>query len=187
LCHFSFLLLTKSISVLRRRLESRGLLATLLACCGALDNSQNFVFTHDQKLFVINLDFRAAVFPKEHAIASANVERLTGAVVAVFTFADGYYFTLLGFLFRGIGNNNSPAHLLALFDAAQNYAIMKGSDVDCHTNKMLLSVSCLGTAALACHHIFDYSIWHSRKMSAKKYSEVSISLSNRRCGVRKDG
>jgi hypothetical protein len=128
-----FLLLTKSISVEKVGCGPYGLLATFLACGGALDDSQNLVLAHNQQLFAVEFDLLAAVFAKKHAIARFNVQRLAGAVLSILAFADGHNFALLGLFFRAIGNNDSPAHLFAFFDAPQNHAVVKRSDIYCHT------------------------------------------------------
>src|SRR5262245_45937387 len=111
-------------------------LLTLFAaasCAGPLEDSQDLVLPHDEKLFTVDFDFRTAVFSEQHAIARFDIQGLTRAILFVFTFTNSYYFAFLRLLFRGVGDNDAPTHLLTLFDTPHNYAVMKGSDVRCHT------------------------------------------------------
>src|SRR6185503_3960777 len=117
------------------------LLATLLASCcsGALDDSQNLVFTHDQELFAIQLDFGSAVFPEQDTVARLNVQGLTRTVFFVFSVAGCHYFTFLGFFLGGVGDNYAAADLFSLFNASHDNAIVKRSNVCSHFSLNLLS------------------------------------------------
>jgi len=82
-------------------------LAAAAGRAGAFKNAEDLVLTHDEKLFAIDLDFRAAVFSEKNAIALFDVEGLAGAVVLIFAFADCDYFAFLGF-FLGVSGMMMP-------------------------------------------------------------------------------
>ena len=68
---------------------------TFLAACrstGARDDSENLVLAHDQKVFTVDLDFRAAVFAKKDAVALFHIEGLARSVFLILAFADCDYF-----------------------------------------------------------------------------------------------
>src|SRR5260370_29918048 len=111
--------------------SSYGLLGAFLAR-RALDDSQNLVLAHDQEFLVINLDFRAAVLPKQNAIADANIQRLARPVFAIFAFADGYNLAFLGFFLCGVWDDNPAANLLAFLNAPQNHAVLKCPNLNFH-------------------------------------------------------
>src|SRR5437868_4538519 len=60
------------------------------------------------------------------------VEWLSGAIVFVLALSGSNNLALLGFLLRGVGNDNPPTNLLALFNPAHDHAIMKRCDVCSH-------------------------------------------------------
>src|SRR4030095_2147469 len=98
----------------------------------ALENSQDLVFAHDQKLFAIDFDFGSAVLSEQNAVASFNVQSLPGTVILVFALTYGHSFTLLELVLGRVGDVDAPAPLLALFDSADNHTVMKRPDVRCH-------------------------------------------------------
>src|SRR5437588_6195952 len=99
------------------------LLAAFLAtagtgcCTGALDDAENLILTHNQQFFAIELDLRAAVFAKQHAVARADIERLSDAICAVLAFACRHDFTLLRLLLSSFRDDDPAAHLLTLCDS----------------------------------------------------------------------
>src|SRR5688500_7499915 len=107
-------------------------LSAAAGCAGAFEDSENLVLAHDEKLFAVNFDLRAAVLTEQDAIALFHVERLAGAVLFIFALADRYDFAFLEFFLGSIGDNNAAPHLLALFDPLHDDAIMKGPNVGCH-------------------------------------------------------
>src|SRR5260370_8335031 len=109
-----------------------GLLGAFLARC-ALDDSQNLVLAHDQEFLVINLDFRAAVLPKQNAIADANIQRLARPVFAIFAFADGDNPPFLGFFLCGVWDDNPPATLIAFLHTPHNPTALQSPITSHHT------------------------------------------------------
>src|SRR6476659_2783911 len=88
------------------------------------DDSENLVLAHDQKLFAVDLDFRTAVFAKEYAVAFLHIERLARSIFLIFPFAGCDYFTLLGFFFRAVGDDDAAADLFAFVNALHDHAVM---------------------------------------------------------------
>src|ERR1041384_1086009 len=77
-----------------------GNLLALFAATGgacALDDSEDFIFAHDQQLFAVDLDFGTTVLAKEDAVAGFNVQRLARSVFFVFPLTGRYNFAFLGF------------------------------------------------------------------------------------------
>jgi hypothetical protein len=69
---------------------------------------RNLVLAHDQQFLAVDLDFRAAVFTEENAIARFHVEGLTGSVFFILAFAYGDDFAFLGFFLGSIGMMMPP-------------------------------------------------------------------------------
>src|SRR5262249_17971308 len=111
--------------------------------CGAgtFEDSENLVLAHDEKLFSINLDLRAAVLSEQNAVALFDVERLAGAVLFLLSFPHFYDFAFLWFFLCLVPVNHAPPHLLALFDSLHDDAIMKGPDVRCHDLGLLSNLA----------------------------------------------
>src|SRR5258708_7080001 len=105
---------------------TEGLLALLTASSrtSARYDSENLVLAHDQQLFAVNLDFRAAVFAKEDPVALLNIQGLAGSVFLVFSFSGRDYFAFLRFFFRAVRDDDAAANLLAFVNALYNHAVM---------------------------------------------------------------
>ena len=119
-------------------------LSAAAGCAGAFEDSENLVLAHDEKLFAVDLDLRAAVLAEKNAIALFHVEGLAGAVFFIFAFADSDDFAFLGFFLGGVGDDDAAPHLLALFDSLHDDAIMKRPDVRCHDLGLLSVLLKLG-------------------------------------------
>jgi hypothetical protein len=120
------------------------LLAALLACCRALNDSQNLIFAHDQQLFVVDLDFRATVLTKKDPIAGTYIEGLACTVFSVLAFPHSDDFTFLWLLFGGVRDDDPAPNLLPLFNSAYDNAVLKRFNIDCHTAQMLLPLLWFG-------------------------------------------
>src|ERR1700755_3200544 len=104
--------------------------ATLLAArrpgrgARATDDAENLVLAHDEQLLAVDLDFGATVLAEEHSVSGLHVQRLTLAVLPVLAVADGDDLAFLRLLFSRVGDDDASAHLLALFDAFHNHAVV---------------------------------------------------------------
>src|SRR5713226_1858902 len=79
----------------------------------ARDDSENLVLAHNQQLFTVDLDFRAAVLAKEDPVAPLNIQRLARSVFLVFSLAGRDYFAFLWLFFRAVRDDDAAANLLA--------------------------------------------------------------------------
>src|ERR1044072_9254886 len=117
------------------------LLAALLAARGRarpLDDAEDFVLAHDEVLLAVELDLGAAVLAEEHAVALLHVEPDAGAVVLALALADGDDLALLRLLLRRVRDDDPAAHLLALFDALDDHAVVQWFDVGSHNAPLLV-------------------------------------------------
>src|ERR1022692_3068132 len=101
-----------------------------------VQNSEDFVLTHNQVLFSIQLDIAAGVLAEQDAVADLNVEGHNLAVFEALAFAYGCNFAFLGFLFRGIGDVQTTLHLFLLLDPFDHDAVIE------RTNLHGLTTSC---------------------------------------------
>src|ERR1035437_8151208 len=103
-----------------------------------VQNSEDFVLTHDQVLFSIQLDFTAGVLAKQDAVAHLNIERHYLAVFQALAFAYGCHFAFLRFFFRGIGDVQTTLHLFLLLDPFDHDAVIERTNLH-GLNYLLLS------------------------------------------------
>src|SRR5258708_26129803 len=90
-----------------------------------LDDSKDFFFAHDEELFAVQLNFGAGVLAEEELVASLHVEREYFALVVGLALTDGDDFARLGLLFCGVRDNDATTDAFALFDAANQNAVMQ--------------------------------------------------------------
>src|SRR3989442_12105460 len=100
-----------------RPVSGQRLLAALLSglpssSTRASDAPENLVLAHNQQLFTIHVNLRAAIFAKQDAVACLDIQCLARAVFLVLAKASGDHFALLWFLFRRVGNDDAAANLL---------------------------------------------------------------------------
>src|SRR5580698_10879323 len=78
-----------------------------------LQDAEDFFLAHDQQLFAVDLDLRARILAKQHAIARLHIQRKYFAFVVRLALAHGDHFSLLGFFLRAVRDNDAPADRLA--------------------------------------------------------------------------
>src|SRR5580704_12037911 len=100
------------------RVESRYLRGLLL------DDAEDFFFAHDEEVFAVELDLCARVLAEEDVIAGLDVEGEGLAFVVGLALADGDDLAFLRLLLGGVGDDDAAADGLALFDAADQDAVM---------------------------------------------------------------
>src|SRR5215212_5944692 len=98
----------------------------------ATDDSENLVLAHDEQFLAVDLDFGATVLAEQDAVAGLHVQRLACAVLQVFAFADGDDLALLRLLLRRVRDDDAAAHLLALFNAFHDHAVVQWLNIDRH-------------------------------------------------------
>ena len=96
--------------------------------CG-VENAEDFVLTHDQVLFAIQLDVAAGVLAEQDAVARLDVERNHFAVFQALAFADGHDFAFLGLFFGRVGNVQAALHLLLLLNPFDHDAVIERTNL----------------------------------------------------------
>src|SRR5664279_2551049 len=94
-----------------------------------VQNSEDFVLTHDHVFFPIQLDVAAGVLAKQDAVAHLNIERHHLAVFQALAFTYGYYFAFLRFFLRGIGDIQTTLHLFLLLDPFDHDAVIERTNL----------------------------------------------------------
>src|SRR5215212_6240936 len=110
-------------SVFKFRFE----LAGLRHFGGRIQNAEDFVLTHDDELFAIQLDFAARVLSEENAISDLHIARNQRSVFQTLAVPDSHHLALLGLLFRRVGDDDSALHRFLLLDPFDNKAIVEWS------------------------------------------------------------
>src|ERR1041385_6769586 len=99
---------------------------------GAGENSQHFLFAHDDEILAVELDFGAAVLAKQDAVALFHVERTNLAFFVDLALAGGDNFALLRLLFCRVGDNDSATRGLAFFNATDQDAVVQWGEFRSH-------------------------------------------------------
>src|ERR1700743_333985 len=101
------------------------------------DDSQNFVFLHDQQLFAVNLDFRSGIFAEQNAVAFFYGQG-NGLAFVKLAGSRGNHNAFLRFLFCGLRDDDAAPNGLCFLDSADDHTVMQRSQLLWH-NKLLLS------------------------------------------------
>src|SRR5215472_14765726 len=102
----------------------------LLCCAG--DDPQDFFFTHDDEVFAVELDLRAAVLAEEDSVAFFYVEGADLAFFVDFAFAGGDDFALLGLVLCRVRDDDATAGGFGLFHTTNQNAVVQGSELGSH-------------------------------------------------------
>ena len=98
-----------------------------------LDDAEDFFFAHDEELFAIQLDLGAGVLAEQDGVAGLDVEREDLAFVVGLALADRDDLAGLGLFLRRVGDDDAAADALALFNAADEDAIVQRRELSsCH-------------------------------------------------------
>src|SRR5258706_15802224 len=101
----------------------------LLLHFAAFDDGQHFVFAHDEVFLAVELDLLTGILAEEDFVAGLDVQRDAFAVVFGLAVAGRDDFTLLGFFFGRVGNDDPADLLFAFFEALDNEAVVQRSYV----------------------------------------------------------
>jgi hypothetical protein len=82
-------------------------------------------FAENQELLSVNGNFRAGIFAEQDPVAYRYSECPAGAIILELPWANGEDFTLLGFLFRRIGNNDPSLLFLFGFDTSDDDIVVQ--------------------------------------------------------------
>ena len=112
-----------------------------------LEDAEDFFLTHDEEFFAVDLDLGAGVLAEEDAVASLDVEREDLAFIVRLAFADRDDFAFLRLLLGAVGNDDAAADRLALFDTANEDAVVQRGEVGRYgavAIALLLLIGCAG-------------------------------------------
>src|SRR3954471_12331064 len=93
------------------------------------NDSENFVFAHDEEFLTIELDLLSGILSEEDEVARLDVQRDALAVVLRLAVTGGDHLALLGFFLGGVGDDDPADLLLAFLDAGDDDAVVQRSDV----------------------------------------------------------
>src|SRR5262249_35850158 len=95
----------------------------------AFDHGHDVFFTHDHELFTVDLDLIPAVLAEEDLVADLDVEGTDFAVLEDLALADRYDLSLHRLLSRGVGNHDATRRGTLLFQALDDDAVMKRTNL----------------------------------------------------------
>src|SRR5215469_7096193 len=120
--------LTSLAGMVSSSMAETGSSGALLFLGAALDDPEHVGFLHDDELLPIDLDLAARPFAEQDAVAGLDVQGLELAVLAPAAGADGDHLALHGLLLGRIRDDDPAGGLLLLLQAADQDAIMQGSE-----------------------------------------------------------
>src|SRR5450631_1272194 len=94
-----------------------------------VEDSEDFVLTHDQVLFVIQLDVAAGILAEQDTVAHLDIERHNLAVFQALAFTYGYHFAFLRFFLRGVGDVQTTLHLFLLLEPFDHDAVIERTNL----------------------------------------------------------
>ena len=95
----------------------------------AFHHAQHFFLFQDQKVFVVDLDFRAGVLAEEDAIARLHVQGDDLPVFGLLAISDSDDFAFLLFLFGRVGNDDSTLRGFLLFNPFNQDSIVQRIEI----------------------------------------------------------
>jgi hypothetical protein len=98
-------------------------------------------FAENQEVFTVNGDFRSGIFAKQDSVAYRNSECPARTIILKFAWANGKDFTLLGFLFGRVGNDDTSLLFFFEFDTSDDDIVVQWAQS--HEPFSFLNVSCL--------------------------------------------
>src|SRR5215217_8426931 len=95
----------------------------------AFEDAQDVGLLHDEELLAVELDLGARPLAEQDAVAGLHVERAQLALVVERAGADGDHLALLRLLLGGVGDDDAAGRLLLRRDAADQDAVVQGTEV----------------------------------------------------------
>src|SRR5436190_17442616 len=102
------------------------------------DDAEDLVLAQDDVLDVVDLHFGPGVLADQNAVADLHFHGDALAVVIEPTGADRDHFPLKRLLFRGVGDDDAPLHLLFRFHPSDQNPVVEW--LHFHRNDLLLSL-----------------------------------------------
>src|SRR5437660_1749144 len=100
------------------------------------ENSQNFVFFHDQEIFAIELNLGSGILAEQDPVALFYCQGEYLAFIVRAALADGDDFALLRLVFGAIRNDDSATSRFSFFHATHQDAVMEWGKLS-HSCKLL--------------------------------------------------
>src|ERR1700691_3493135 len=97
-----------------------------------LHDAEDFFLAHDEKLLAVELDLGAGVLAEQNLVARLDVQREDFAFVVRLALAHGDHFALLGLFLGAVGDDDATADGFALFQTADEDAVMERSESSCY-------------------------------------------------------
>src|SRR5262249_24172586 len=94
-----------------------------------LQHPHEIAFLHDQVFDAVELDLGPRPFSEQHPVDDLHVDRDELAGLVASAGADGDDLALLRFFLGGIGDNDAARSLLLCYDALDNDAIVKRTEL----------------------------------------------------------
>ncbi len=101
----------------------------------ATQDSENFLFLHDDEFFAVNLDLGAGVFAEQDAVAVLYIQREYLAVFVDLALADGDDFAFLRFVFCAVGDDDATAGGGRFLNATNQDAVVQWGEFRSHCSK----------------------------------------------------
>ena len=93
-----------------------------------LEDAHDVGFLHDQEVLAVDLDLGAGPLAEQDAVAGLDVERDELAALVAGAGADGDDFAFLRLFLGGVGDDDAALGLLLAFDAADDDAVVQGTE-----------------------------------------------------------
>ena len=107
----------------------------------AFQNSHNVGFFHDEVFLAVDFDFGTAIGREQYDVPDFDLDITAAAIVEQFAIPDAYYLAASGFLFGGVGQNDSAFGGGFRFHAFDKDFVREGFDFHfAHNNSLLLSI-----------------------------------------------
>src|SRR5579872_745004 len=103
---------------------------------------QNFFLAKDQQVFIVDLDFGAAVLAEQDAVANFHVEGNEFTLFALAA-ADGDDFAFLLLFLGGVRNDDAALDAFFFFNSLHDYPVVERGEIHCHLEKPSNKVSCV--------------------------------------------
>src|SRR6202521_6244079 len=106
------------------QLSSRSGVFLLRRSGGAAQHAEYFFLAHDDEVLTIDFDLGSGILAEQNAVAFFYIERANLAFFADLAFAGGDDFSLLRFVFRGVGDNDPAPGGVGFFDPTDQDAVI---------------------------------------------------------------
>src|SRR5207244_12183057 len=97
----------------------------------AFHYAHDVFLAHHQQLIALHPHGLPGVFAEQHAVADLDLDRHELAFLAELALAHRHDFALIGFLRRGIRDDDAGSGFLLLVETLDDYAVVQWTDFHC--------------------------------------------------------